>query len=63
MIKTYGRIREFILGIITNKNYKNMKKIYLIMILFFATASGVFAQTTNIVTCCPSKSRHRKVEN
>ena len=24
MIKTYGRIREFILGIITNKNYKNM---------------------------------------
>lgn len=24
-----------------------MKKIYLIMILFFATASGVFAQTTN----------------
>lgn len=27
-----------------------MKKIYLIMILFFAIASGVFAQTTNIVT-------------
>ena len=50
MIKTYGRIREFILGIITNKNYKNMKKIYLIMMLFFAIASGVFAQTTNIVT-------------
>ena len=50
MIKTYGRIREFILGIITNKNYKNMKKIYLIMILFFAIASGVFAQTANIVT-------------
>mgnify|MGYP002763049799 FL=1 len=27
-----------------------MKKIYLIMMLFFAIASGVFAQTTNIVT-------------
>ena len=27
-----------------------MKKIYLIMILFFAIASGVFAQTANIVT-------------
>lgn len=27
-----------------------MKKIYLIMILFFAIASGVFAQTNNIVT-------------
>lgn len=40
-----------------------MKKIYLIMILFFAIASGVFAQTTNIVTLMlkPSlaKQKHR----
>ena len=64
MIKTYGRIREFILGIITNKNYKNMKKIYLIMILFFATASGVFAQTTNIVTLMlKAKSGEAEAQN
>ena len=64
MIKTYGRIREFILGIITNKNYKNMKKIYLIMILFFAIASGVFAQTTNIVTLTlKAKSGEAEAQN
>ena len=64
MIITYGRIREFILGIITNKNYKNMKKIYLIMILFFATASGVFAQTANIVTLTlKAKSGEAEAQN
>jgi TPR repeat protein len=52
------------LGIITNKNYKNMKKIYLIMILFFATASGVFAQTANIVTLTlKAKSGEAEAQN
>ena len=64
MIKTYGRIREFILRIITIKNKKNMKKIYLIMILFFATASGVFAQTANIVTLMlKAKSGEAEAQN
>ena len=41
-----------------------MKKIYLIMILFFATASGVFAQTTNIVTLMlKAKSGEAEAQN
>lgn len=41
-----------------------MKKIYLIMILFFATASGVFAQTTNIVTLTlKAKSGEAEAQN
>ena len=52
------------MGIITNKNYKNMKKIYLIMILFFAIASGVFAQTANIVTLTlKAKSGEAEAQN
>ena len=41
-----------------------MKKIYLIMILFFATASGVFAQTANIVTLMlKAKSGEAEAQN
>ena len=41
-----------------------MKKIYLIMILFFAIASGVFAQTTNIVTLMlKAKSGEAEAQN
>ena len=41
-----------------------MKKIYLIMILFFATASGVFAQTANIVTLTlKAKSGEAEAQN
>lgn len=41
-----------------------MKKIYLIMILFFAIASGVFAQTTNIVTLTlKAKSGEAEAQN
>ena len=41
-----------------------MKKIYLIMMLFFATASGVFAQTTNIVTLMlKAKSGEAEAQN
>lgn len=41
-----------------------MKKIYLIMILFFAIASGVFAQTANIVTLTPkAKSGEAEAQN
>lgn len=41
-----------------------MKKIYLIMILFFAIASGVFAQTANIVTLTlKAKSGEAEAQN
>lgn len=41
-----------------------MKKIYLIMMLFFAIASGVFAQTTNIVTLMlKAKSGEAETQN
>lgn len=41
-----------------------MKKIYLIMILFFATASGVFAQTANIITLTlKAKSGEAEAQN
>ena len=41
-----------------------MKKIYLIMILFFAIASGVFAQTANIVTLAlKAKSGEAEAQN
>ena len=41
-----------------------MKKIYLSMILFFATASGVFAQTANIVTLMlKAKSGEAEAQN
>ena len=41
-----------------------MKKIYLIMILFFAIASGVFAQTANIVTLMlKAKSGEAEAQN
>lgn len=41
-----------------------MKKIYLILILFFATASGVFAQTANIVTLMlKAKSGEAEAQN
>ena len=41
-----------------------MKKIYLIMILFFAIASGIFAQTANIVTLTlKAKSGEAEAQN